>query len=753
VNSKIEWDIIAHDRSAAGMNSASRNFAKADKAAARFTKTTAAGAKSAKGFSTGAALGFAAAGAAIVHFGANSVKAYAQAQQSQLKLEDAFHRFPKLADTNIESLRGLNSALAQKTKFDDDAYASGQAVLAQFDLTGQQIQQLTPLLGDYAAKTGQELPAAAGTLGKAFLGNTRALKQLGINYKSTGNQALDVANITDLLRQKVGGFAEKEGKTAAGQAEIWKNRLGELQEALGETVLKVANWAVENKGLVLTLGGIVGAVAAVRVGTKLWHVAVEAGSTVLENYRSVAGKISDTWSKMGTKSKIAVGAIAGVAAAAGVAVLIADSLQRNSRTATAFQKQLGTSVQGVAQAIAGQNGVVDENIRSMVLQEENSKGFVRVARESGISSDLLSRALLNEGDARSQVVKQLDRQIAATDSSSEEGLAQRAKLGLLKAEVNNYSGALKAATADLEYASGAAKKTNDTFNGQKAVLVATTEALGNYLAKLSEAAGVTLSAREAERQYQQAVDDASAAVKANGKTHDDNTEKGRANNAALDNLAKTSLEVAAAMNRNGASTAAVTTRMTAARTQFVRTAIAAGYTKKEAQALATKLGLIPGNYKAVIRALGIAAAKASVQGLKDRLNGLKDKNVTVTVRTNYQGNEMAARGRPTGGFQYRAAGGPVKAKSLYQVGEKGPEWFVPEQDGTIIPNDAIRSSAATLSPRRPGERAGDMGRAVPVNLTVRFSGGTDQAYAQAHQNLVRKGAIRYEVDGKRVNVA
>jgi DNA-binding phage protein len=745
--SKIEWDIVAHDKSSAAFNKAGKSASKAGKDLDKFNKTSAASAKKSAGFSTATAVGFAAAGAAIVSFGAHSVKAYAEAEQSQVRLEDAFQRFPKMADVNIESLRELNSALAQKTKYDDDAYASGQAVLAQFDLTGTQVKELTPLLADYASKTGQDLPAAASSLGKAFLGNTRALKQLGINYKSTGNQARDVANITDLLRQKVGGFAEKEGKTAAGQAEIWKNRLGELQEAIGETVLKVANWAFENKALVLTLGGIVGAIAVARVGIKLWHAAVDTGQAVLGGYRAGVEKISDVWSKMGTKSKIAVGALGAVAAAAGAAVLIADTLQRNSRTAAAFQKQLDTSVRGVAQAIAEQNGVVNENIRSMVLQDENSKGFVRTAREAGISSDLLSRALLNEGDARSRVTKELDRQIAATDDSSMEGLNQRAVLGLLKAEVNGYSGALQNAQKDQEYTEAGSQKVASGFDRQKAAVKATTDALSAYLAKLSEAAGKMLSARESERAYQQAVDDASAAVKANGKTHDDNTEKGRANNAALDNLAKTSLEVAAAMNRNGASTAAVTARMTAARTQFVRTAIAAGYTKREAQALATKLGLIPGNYRAVIRALGIAAAKASVQSLKARLDSIPRE---VNVMVNVNGNEMAARGIPTGGFQRRAAGGPVKANKLYRVGEEGEEWFVPERNGTIIPHDAVRSAAAAISPRGPGGTPGRGVSTIEVHMQIAGSGGM----AEAIKSDVRKGNIRFvTADGKRVMVA
>jgi hypothetical protein len=91
----------------------------------------------------------------------DSVKAYVQAEGSQIRLQDAFAKFPKLADTNIGALNRLNSSLALKTKYDDDATASGQAVLAQFNLTGKQITELTPLLQDYAAKTGKDLPTAA----------------------------------------------------------------------------------------------------------------------------------------------------------------------------------------------------------------------------------------------------------------------------------------------------------------------------------------------------------------------------------------------------------------------------------------------------------------------------------------------------------------------------------------------------------------------------------------------------------------
>lgn len=179
------------------------------------------------------------AGRAAVDFAVDSVKAFVEAEKAQTRLQDAFTRFPKLADTNIEAFRKLNKQLAQKTRFDDDATASGQAVLAQFKITGAQIKLLTPLLQDYAAKTGKDLPDAANILGKALLGKGRALAEIGIKFKDAGSVAANFDQIVAGLRTQVGGFAEQEGKTAAGKLEILKNRFGELKESVGGFLLPI----------------------------------------------------------------------------------------------------------------------------------------------------------------------------------------------------------------------------------------------------------------------------------------------------------------------------------------------------------------------------------------------------------------------------------------------------------------------------------------------------------------------------------
>lgn len=199
-----------------------------------------------------AAAGLAVAGAAAVAFGVQSVRAFAEAQEAQNRLAFALEKFPALADTNVQALQRLNSALMMKTRFDDDAIASGQAVLAQFGLTGDQLERLTPLLLDYAAATGKDLTTSAEDLGRALLGQGRALKVLGVDFSDAGSVAANFDQLMGSLSEKVGGFAERDAETAAGKLDILTNRFGEVQEAVGEALLpalqRLIDW-IDGDGL------------------------------------------------------------------------------------------------------------------------------------------------------------------------------------------------------------------------------------------------------------------------------------------------------------------------------------------------------------------------------------------------------------------------------------------------------------------------------------------------------------------------
>jgi hypothetical protein len=245
---------------------------------------------------------------AIVAEITKSTTAASAAQQSQLGLSNAIASFPSLAGLSVSALNKLNDSLQKKTQFDRIANASGEAVLAQFKLTGSQLVTLTPLLDDYAAKTGETLPAAAKGLGEALLGQSRALKAVGIDFVNTKTLGGNYNELVGDLRTQVGGFATKEGASMSGRLDIMKNSVNDLQVKIGTLLMPVVsnlvtftnkniipalsssiNWFEKYKNI---LGPTVGAITALTVAAWAMNVALDAnpiGLVVL----AIAGAVAE----------------------------------------------------------------------------------------------------------------------------------------------------------------------------------------------------------------------------------------------------------------------------------------------------------------------------------------------------------------------------------------------------------------------------------------------------------------------------
>lgn len=262
------------------------------------------------------------AGAAVaLDFGKQSVDAFEEAQTKAAAFNDAMARFKGLS-TYKGQLDALSQSLALKTKYDDDETKAAIATLARYNLTGKQLETLTPLVQDFASATGKDLGTSSTLVGKALLGNTKALKELGITYKPTGDKAKDFANITALLRSKVGGFAEKEGKTAAGTSAILGNQFGELKETIGSYLVPAlqtlarwtldyvipalqvaASWISEHLGPVIAaLGNWIMTVAwpAVQNLAKafmenVWPAIQMVAGIIAENLQPVIAALADFW--------------------------------------------------------------------------------------------------------------------------------------------------------------------------------------------------------------------------------------------------------------------------------------------------------------------------------------------------------------------------------------------------------------------------------------------------------------------------
>ena len=287
---------------------------------------------------------------------------------------------------------------------------------------------------------------------------------------------------------------------------------------------------------------------------------------------------------------------------------------------------------------------------------ENPVALIDFANELGIATDDLTGYVLGERDAIERVTaarrEYLDTFGAPEKAKAEDliGLLDREAAGLSAAEKE----AVRKARADEAAgvaSDGAASAVERYADAQRAGTQATeqyTDALKELVEAQQEAAGVVLSLRDAERQFEQSVADADAALKENGATLDITTEKGRANQAALDDVASAGWDVIASMRENGSTQEDLQAQMQTTRDRFLSVAGQMGMTSDEAHRLADELGLIPADVSVEVAVKGLSDVLSRLGVLDQTLNSIDGKTVTASVAIKQYGQAAMATGGPVG---------------------------------------------------------------------------------------------------------
>lgn len=86
----------------------------------------------------------------------------------------------------------------------------------------------------------------------------------------------------------------------------------------------------------------------------------------------------------------------------------------------------------------------------------------------------------------------------------------------------------------------------------------------------------------------------------------------------------------------------------------------------------------------------VTGASSAQEAFRNMANAIIADLTRIAIRAAITGPIAGAFGIPIPG---RASGGPVRAGSPYVVGERGPELFVPNKSGAIVPNQAARRMA------------------------------------------------------------
>lgn len=209
---------------------------------------------------------FAVTGAGLAALGASLTFAVNEAMDSETAitgLNTVLKSSGGAIGLTSQQLQDMASNLQSVSKFSDEAAVAAETMLLRFENIGQDVfPQALKASADLATSMGIDLTSAAMAVGRALDNPAEGIGRLNNQFKLFNKEQLaaiqkmaemgDVAGaqaaILDALNQKVGGAAEAMGSTAAGQLEIFKNKISDIGEGLGAHLLPILGQLLELVG-------------------------------------------------------------------------------------------------------------------------------------------------------------------------------------------------------------------------------------------------------------------------------------------------------------------------------------------------------------------------------------------------------------------------------------------------------------------------------------------------------------------------
>jgi TP901 family phage tail tape measure protein len=197
---------------------------------------------------------------------------------------------------------------------------------------------------------------------------------------------------------------------------------------------------------------------------------------------------------------------------------------------------------------------------------------------------------------------------------TEEAKAQGYTLGQVQGLLPGYISSLDQLSMSQGGLNKSVSPTVDTVEDYVQAATAATAATKAYADAINGFASPILDAREANRQWEESIDSAAAALKENGKTLSDSTDKGRENAQALDGMTRAAIDNVGAMQANGESQGRLQQVVSESRSAIEAMAVRFGMSKDEARKYTDQLLSIPAARATQISADTSAATRA-LQGL------------------------------------------------------------------------------------------------------------------------------------------
>lgn len=480
-------------------------------------------------------------------------------------------------------------------------------------------------------------------------------------------------------------------------AETARTKLDNLKgdvEALGgafDSALITMGSAADGplRGMVQGLTGLVDKFNELPEGAQqavLWTGAVaSAGSIALGTYLTLVPKVADfkvaldelgpsaqkTASAVGKIAAVGSGVVTGLAAGAVAADLLTEAFQNSGLHGEELANKIATATDATA--------LFDAQNQKTFLGSSNLHFAEEQVRALGTGLDALAEGSSGAGIAAGNAITAAWKlsedlgELAKTDLPTAQKqfrlLAEAADLtkkqqGLLLDQMAPYKRALTDVATDqgkaaddatllalalgdskdsTDEAAKATERNEDALREMRGQADDTRDSVEDLADTIRDFGSATLDVRGSQRDFEAALDDVQASLKKNGTSLDITTEKGRANEAALDGVATSALEYAAALYEQTGSQEKASGAIAEGRERLIQMLEKFGVTGEAAEKYADKLGLVPENISTYVEAVVDPAA----QKIDSFISKYSGRRINVYVDAN-------------GGKTYQVQGTDVK---------------------------------------------------------------------------------------------
>jgi TP901 family phage tail tape measure protein len=560
---------------------------------------------------------------------------------------------------------------------------------------GQAVEGFARVAGmsakDFAAKFEKD-PVRAISAFIAGLDNVEAsggdvvgvLADLGIKGTEDLSVLLRLKGAGDLLNQSLDTGAQawrkntalveeanKRYATSASRIKVAWNQVVDFAIAVGAVVLPavaglaenvgdLAGWFADLPGPVrqaLALLGSVGAVAGLAGGALLLMLPRIADTRkALAELGVTAGRARGALAAVGR-----LGAAAAAVAALGMAADAAKpALDDFFGTTLANADQLTLSLVKLAntqQATGELSRVFGEDLADFgdALKRLVDPSFMERADDVSAwfaeAGGLVDWASGNLDQARDKFAK-LDQSLASLVSGGNRDVAEKifgqlareaANAGVpvekLKELLPGYADALAAADTQQELAAGSTATAGQALAEFSDAASEAEKAVEDFVTEI-ESLNTVLGLDDALIAYEQALDDLTDSIKDNGKTFDINTQKGRDNKAALNEVVKSALRVAQSEAEMAGSTDKANKVYDQHLSQLRKTLRSLGVNADEVEKLIGKYRRIPGTVETKPKQPGMSSAQLEADRLRAKYRSIPEG---VATRISTPGIERARR--------------------------------------------------------------------------------------------------------------